>query len=317
VTDNFGREISYLRLSVTERCNLRCRYCMPERGIDKKPHSEILTEEEMVMAVRAASGLGIRKLRITGGEPLIKPNIISLCTHLADVEGIKGISITTNGVLLKKYANDLAAAGVSRVNISLDTLDKDKYAYMTRWGRLEDVIGGLEAALAGSFSMVKLNTVLIGGFNDDEIRPLAMLTKKYPVDVRFIELMPMYDGGDFDSGAFITCGKVLEELPELEPVKQDEGVARLFRLPGAYGRVGLIPSLSRGFCSRCSRIRLMADGAIKPCLHDGREYMIKGLDEAGMREVFRQAIASKPEWHGQLSYLHRSNSGRNMNRIGG
>ena len=343
MVDTFGREINYLRLSVTERCNLRCRYCMPECGIEKKPHSEILTEEEMVMAVSVAAGLGIKKLRITGGEPLIKPNILSICRHMSEIEGIEEVSITTNGLRLKEYAKDLAAAGVSRVNISLDTLDREKYAYITRRGELDGVFDGIEAALEAGFSKVKLNTVLIGGFNDDEIRPLAMLTRKYPVDVRFIELMPMYDSGDFGAEAFISCEKVLEELPELmpepmhEPMSEPlstsarvgeqppgwplasakEGVARLYRLPGAYGRVGLISAMSCDFCAECSRIRLMADGAIKPCLHYDREFMIKGLDEDGMREKFVEAIAAKPKRHGWLSYANRSNAGRNMNMIGG
>nr|MCR5088802.1 radical SAM protein [Oscillospiraceae bacterium] len=201
--DKYGRDITYLRLSVTELCNLRCRYCMPEDGICKKQHEEMLSQEEMLDAVRAAAALGIRKLRITGGEPLIKPGIVELCREASAVEGIGEICITTNGVMLTKLAAALREAGVMRLNISLDTLDAEKYHYITRCGELKQALAGIEAALDAGFDKVKINTVLIGGFNDDEIATLAELTRKYPIDVRFIELMPMYDSGDFGPEAFI------------------------------------------------------------------------------------------------------------------
>ncbi|MBR4079234.1 MAG: radical SAM protein, partial [Christensenellaceae bacterium] len=203
--DGFGRKINYLRLSVTELCDLRCRYCMPEDGICKKKHEEVLTEEEMIRAVSAAASLGVTKLRITGGEPLVKKNILSICEKTAAVEGIKEVCMTTNGILLPKFAKDLKEAGVRRLNISIDTLDEKKYAYITRRGQLKDALTGIEAALRTGFDKIKLNAVLIGGFNDDEIPALAELTRKYPVDVRFIELMPMYDGSGFDSAAYIPC----------------------------------------------------------------------------------------------------------------
>lgn len=315
--DTYGREISYLRLSVTELCNLRCRYCMPAEGVCKKEHDEMLTEEEIVLAVETAAELGVTKLRITGGEPLVKKNIVSICGRTAAVPGIREVCITTNGTRLPELARPLREAGVRRLNISLDTLSEEKYRYITRIGSLNQAIDGIEAALDAGYDKIKLNAVLIGGFNDDEIAPLAGLTRRWPVDVRFIELMPMYDSGDFGPEAFIPCERVLQALPELEKETPDGGVARLYRLPGAQGRIGLISPLSSHFCAACNRIRLTADGKLKPCLHGKAEFSIKGLDRDGMREQFRTAMLSKPEWHGELSYQSRSQAGRNMNTIGG
>ena len=315
--DTYGRQITYLRLSVTELCNLRCRYCMPEDGICKKRHEEMLTQEEMIMAIRAAAALGIRKLRITGGEPLVKSNIVELCRAASAVEGIEDVCLTTNGTLLPKLAAPLRDAGVRRLNISLDTLDAEKFRYITRVGNLEDAMAGIEASLAAGFEKIKINSVLIGGFNDDEIPALAALTQQYPVDVRFIELMPMYDSGDFGPEAFIPYTVVTDRLPELCPVRADGGVAKLYRLPGALGNVGLISPVSAHFCADCNRIRLTADGKIKPCLHSSDEISLKGLDETGMLEALRSAILSKPKWHGELSYTERSHAARNMNQIGG
>ncbi len=315
--DTYGREITYLRLSVTELCNLRCRYCMPEDGVVKKRHEDMLTHEEMVLAVRAAASLGITKLRITGGEPLVKPGIVSLCHAFSRIEGIRELCLTTNGTLLPRLAAPLREAGVDRLNISLDTLDAEKYRRITRRGELSQALNGIEAALREGFEKVKINAVLIGGFNDDEIPALAELTRQYPVDVRFIELMPMYDSGDFGPEAFIPYTVVTERLPELEPVKADGGVAKLYRLPGAQGNIGLISPVSAHFCAECNRIRITADGKIKPCLHSSEEISIKGMGLEEMEQTIRRAILEKPQWHGQLSYSERSHANRNMNQIGG
>ena len=315
--DKYGREISYLRLSVTELCNLRCRYCMPEDGVCKKRHEDMLTREEMLDAVKAAAELGIRKVRITGGEPLVKRDILSICRGVARTEGIEEVCITTNGLLLPELAKPLREAGVSRVNISLDTLDEKKYAYITRRGSLAGAVAGIKAALDAGFDMVKINAVLIGGFNDDEIPALAELTRRYPLDLRFIELMPMLDSREFGPEAFIPCSVVTDKLPELQPEPQDKGVARLFRLPGAMGRIGLISPVSSHFCAACNRIRLTADGKIKPCLHSGQEFSVKGLDHEGMLEQLRAAILAKPACHQELSAQSLSHAGRNMNQIGG
>ena len=315
--DNYGREINYMRISVTELCNLRCRYCMPEDGICKKAHEDMLTEDEMITAVEAAASLGITKLRITGGEPLVKKNIVSICRRAAAVPGIREVCLTTNGTLLPQLARPLVDAGVSRVNISLDTLDAEKFRYISRCGELSQAADGIRAALDAGFEKVKLNAVLIGGFNDDEIPALAELTRQYPLDVRFIELMPMYDSGDFGPEAFIPYTVVLDKLPEAVPVEQDGGVARLYRLPGAQGNIGLISPVSAHFCAACNRIRLTADGKLKPCLHSGDEYSLKGRDFDGMVEELRVAILRKPSWHGALDAVNRSHAGRNMNQIGG
>ena len=315
--DQFGRSITYLRLSVTELCNLRCRYCMPAEGVCKKSHADMLTEDEMILAVEAAASLGITKLRITGGEPLVKKNILSICRRAAAVPGIQKVCLTTNGILLPQLAKPLREAGVRRLNLSLDTLNPDKYAYITRIGRIEDFWRGFHAALDAGFDKIKLNAVLVGGFNDDEIVPLAELTKQYPVDMRFIEMMPMCDSARFGPDAYIPFTRVLEALPEAQPVPKDGGVAKLYRLPGAKGNIGLISPVSAHFCGDCNRIRLTADGKVKPCLHSNAEYPLKGLDSEGMRVQLEKAIWGKPKWHGDLDAAHHSGAGRNMNQIGG
>ena len=315
--DSFGRNITYMRISVTELCNLRCRYCMPEDGVCKKTHEQMLTEDEIITAVEAAASLGISKLRFTGGEPLVKKNIVSICRRASAVPGIREVCVTTNGTLLPALARPLREAGVSRINISLDTLDAEKYRFITRCGELSPAADGIRAALEAGFEKVKLNAVLIGGFNDDEIPALAELTRRYPLDLRFIELMPMYDSGDFGPEAFIPFTVVLDRLPELEAVEPDGGVAKLFRLPGALGNIGLISPVSAHFCRDCNRIRLTADGKLKPCLHSGDEYSLKGMDFDGMVAELRRAILCKPSWHGVLDAGNRSRAGRSMNQIGG
>ena len=260
--DGFGRTIEYLRISVTDACNLRCRYCMPEEGPSGCNCKRNLSADEIVEIASAASRLGMKKLRITGGEPLVRRDIVELTRRLGEIPGVEDMSMTTNGTLLKSLARELFDAGIHRINISLDTLDDEKYRSMTRTGKLADALSGIEAAIEVGMSPVKLNCVLIGGFNSDEVESLARLTQKMPVDVRFIELMPMYDSGDFDSEAFIPCTRVLEKLPQAQELPPDGGVARLYRLPGAKGNIGLISPVSAHFCSSCSRIRLTADGKL-------------------------------------------------------
>ena len=267
--------------------------------------------------MESAASLGIRKVRLTGGEPLVKKNIVSICRRVAAVEGIREVCLTTNGLLLPELGAQLREAGVSRLNLSLDTLNPQKYAYITRIGKLEQFQRGLEAALEAGFEKVKINAVLIGGFNDDEIEALANLTMMYPVDMRFIELMPIQDHDEFGEGAYVSYSRVLEQLPEAIAVPPDGGVAKLYRLPGAKGNIGLISPISAHFCGECNRLRLTADGKLKPCLHSRVEYPIKGLDREAMMEQFKTAIWNKPQWHGEMSAAERSKSGRNMNEIGG
>ncbi|MBQ1264567.1 MAG: GTP 3',8-cyclase MoaA [Oscillospiraceae bacterium] len=315
--DTYGRNIRYLRLSVTDRCNLRCRYCMPKDGVCKKRHDEMLREEEMLRAVKIAAELGVVKVRITGGEPLLQPNILSICRNVAETEGIREVCLTTNGILLPKLAKPLREAGVQRINISLDTLRAEKYTDITRIGTLDDALRGLHAALEAGFKQVKINCVLIGGFNDDEIADFAALTKEYPVDVRFIELMPMAQEGEFSAEAYLPASTVLKTLPQLTAADADGGIARRYRLPNAKGCVGLIQPVSALFCAECNRMRLTADGRLKPCLHDKAEFSIKGLDDEAMRAQFLRAIAAKPACHKELSAEHHSEAGRSMNEIGG
>ena len=270
--DKLGRDITYLRISLTDKCNLRCRYCMPEEGVCKRSHYEMMSEDEVVTAVEVAASLGIHKIRLTGGEPLVKKNIVSICRRIAAVEGIREVCLTTNGILLPQLGKQLREAGVSRLNLSLDTLNPQKYSYITRIGQLQQFEAGLKAALEAGFDKVKLNAVLIGGFNDDEIEDLAALTVKYPVDMRFIELMPIQDHDEFGESAYVPYSKVLEKLPNAVPVPKDGGVAKLYRLPGAKGNIGLISPINAHFCGECNRLRLTADGKLKPCLHAADEY---------------------------------------------
>ena len=324
--DNYKREIKYLRISITERCNLRCRYCMPVDGVCKKAHDEMLTYEEIIKVSKVAGKLGIKKIRLTGGEPLVKKDIVRLASDIKKIDGIEELCITTNGILLNEYAEDLKNAGVDRINISLDTLNAEKYKYITRIGEFKDAWSGIEKALELGFKKIKINTVLIGGFNDDEVVDISSLTLKYPVDVRFIELMPMYDSGDFKENAFVKSSIVIDKLKEkygndkvleVTDLKHRGQVARLYKIDGALGFVGLISAVSNHFCKECNRIRLTSDGKLKPCLHSNEEIPIKGLSEAEIEERFKMAILHKPKQHDELSYTSRSHADRNMNQIGG
>ena len=310
--DPFGREITYLRLSVTDLCDLRCTYCMPAEGVRKLPHGDMLTEEEMILAVEAAASLGVTKLRITGGEPLVKRNILSICRRAAAAKGIREVCLTTNGIRLPELAKDLRAAGVRRVNMSLDTLDPERYAAITRTGSFGDAWKGFRSALDAGFDRVRLNAVLLDGTCGREIRDLAELTLAYPVDVRFIERMPM---PGTEVSALVSAETVLAAVPELVPLPDDGGIARRYALPGAMGYVGLIRPVSACFCAGCTRLRLTADGRIRPCLHSSLEIPVKGLDREGMRAAFERAVLMKPERHAGLA--EGSEAGRSMNRIGG
>lgn len=306
-----------MRVSVTELCNLRCRYCMPEEGIAKRAHEEMMTAEETIMAVSAAARLGIRKIRVTGGEPLVKRGIVKLCGAISAIPGIEEVCMTTNGTLLPQFARELKEAGVSRLNISLDTLNPEKYRYITRRGELEEALAGIRAAEEAGFSKIKINNVLMGGFNDDEITDFVNLTREKPIEVRFIELMPIGGGIGFDRAGFVSCETVLEKVPELVSLKREEGVASLYRLPGAAGRVGLIRPISCEFCEGCNKIRLTADGKLKPCLHSSEEISLKGMDEEQMERTLRAAILDKPQKRETLSADSPSRAGRDMNQIGG
>ena len=316
--DRYGREISYLRISLTDLCNLRCVYCMPAEGVSKLQHRDILSIEEVAEIAAAAVELGVTKIRLTGGEPLVRRGVVDLVRKLKVLPGLKELTLTTNGILLPELAMPLEDAGLDRVNISLDTLDAEKYHRLTRLGSLEQALAGIRAAEDAGLTPIKLNAVLIGGVNDDEIPALVELTREKPVELRFIELMPIGDTSPFGPEAYLPGETVLERVPALQSVESARGsVARLYALPGAAGRVGLISPVSCSFCSECNRIRLTADGHLKPCLHSGQEFPLRGLHGEALRQAILDAVNAKPEAHAELSATERSGAGRNMNEIGG
>lgn len=314
--DQFNRNIDYLRISVTDRCDLRCRYCMPEKGIRKRAHADMLTLEEIAEIGSAAISLGITKIRLTGGEPLARKGIETLITALRANKDFKELTLTTNGTFLLEKADILKNSGIDRLNISLDTLREDRFRYITRVGDLRSTLRGIEAAEAAGFRGTKINAVLIGGFNDDEIPDLVSLTKERDLSVRFIELMPIGEAAAWPGSAFADAGIVLERVPGLKRIGSD-GVAELYQLPGAIGKVGLIRPLSHSFCGSCSRIRLTADGMLKPCLHSGLEIPLRGLHGEALLSALREGIRNKPARH----YIDRDGTSgtenRLMNEIGG
>lgn len=313
--DRYGRTIKYLRLSVTDLCNCRCVYCMGENGVPRLPHSAILSFEELEEIVRAAVSLGVTKVRLTGGEPLVRRGIDELVRRLRGIEGVEELAMTTNGARLAEYAEALKEAGLDRLNVSLDTLDPEKFRRITRIGELRDTLDGLDAARRAGFERIKLNTVLMGGVNDDEIAEIAALAKDGAFDVRFIELMPIGECTDWDRRRFLPAERVLEYLPKGERVPSD-GVAELWRPAGFRGTVGLIRPLSHRFCADCDRIRVTADGCLKPCLHSAREIPLRGKHGEALVRTIAEGMQAKPREH-HMADGHASESRRGMNRIGG
>jgi len=313
--DNFGRDIYYLRLSVTDKCNLRCIYCMPETGVKKLKHEDVLSVDEIAEIVYATAACGITKVRVTGGEPLVRRGILDICRKIAETDGIREVCLTTNGILLPGFSKELKSAGVNRLNISLDSLERATYNEITRSDAFEGALAGINAALETGFDAVKINSVLIGGVNDDEILDLLELTRKYKVSVRFIELMPIGECADWAESRFISAQCVLKLAPELREVGTD-GVTKLYMLPGGLGSVGLISPISSHFCPSCNRIRITADGILKPCLHSASEINLRGLKGSELVSVIRGAIFEKPKKH-KLDAGEHSSAARNMNAIGG
>jgi len=313
--DQFGREISYLRLSVTDLCNLRCKYCMPAEGVIKKSHSDILTVEEISAVVRAAASLGITKVRLTGGEPLVRHGILDIVSSVSEVPGISEVCMTTNGILLPKFADEIKKRGVSRLNISLDTINPEKYRDTTRGGSVEDALSGINSALGAGFERVKINAVLTSDTTDDEIRELAEYVLSRGMNIRFIELMPIGQSALWAEERFVSNSQVLKVMPELVKSGVD-GVAETYSHPGFSGSVGLISPISSHFCPECNRIRITSDGKLKPCLHSAQEINIKGLSGNDLLETMKSAIFEKPRRHA-IDSKHFSDAARNMNAIGG
>ncbi len=311
--DSFAREITYLRISITDRCNYRCRYCMPEEGVEKRAHADICSLEELRDMAAAAVRCGVKKIRVTGGEPLVRRGAVDFCRMLAEIPGVEELCLTTNGSLLAEQAAALREAGVAHLNISLDTLKEERFRAITRLGTLSDVLRGIEAAERAGFEKIKLNCVLLGGVNDDEIADFAALTRAHDWQVRFIERMPMGCGRDF--GAYLPAQAVLERCPELEAISHD-GVAACYRFPGARGTVGLIAPMSHAFCSECSRVRITADGKLKPCLHSAAELSLRGLSGDELEAAIRRGILMKPERH-HMDETGETEAQRGMFAIGG
>ena len=313
--DGEGRLIEYLRLSVTDRCNCRCTYCMPAGGVPMLGHKDILSFEELTEVVTACAQLGVRKVRLTGGGPLVRRGLPELVRMIRAVPGVEELAMTTNATLLAPVAAELHHAGLDRLNVSLDTLDAARYAELTRGGSLEDALAGLAAARDAGFSRTKVNCVLMGGVNDADVPRLAELARTEPIDVRFIELMPMGPCAGWPKARFVPAETVLEAVPGLVPLRRD-GVAELWHAPGWVGNVGLIRPMSHRFCDGCSRIRVTADGRLKPCLHSAAEIPLRGLHGEALLSELRRGIAAKPAYH-HMDQDHASQSARDMNEIGG
>ncbi|HTX91594.1 MAG TPA: GTP 3',8-cyclase MoaA [Anaerolineales bacterium] len=306
--DRFGRKIHYLRISLTDHCNLRCIYCMPE-DMTFRPKAEMMQDDEILLFARLFAGLGFDKIRLTGGEPTVRANIVEIVRGIAATEGIHSLSMTTNGVLLSKLAGPLASAGLDRVNVSLDTLDPAKFKRMTRWGKLEDVWNGIQAAEAAGLTPIKLNAVVVRGYNEEDAVDLARLTLEHPWQVRFIEMMPFAGATDLQVGQRVTGAEVQAGIERvfgpLETANGGEldGEARMFHIPGAKGEVGFISSVSVPFCASCARARLTADGLLRTCLLREHEInLLKPLREGATQEELRKmlldGIWDKPWGHG-------------------
>lgn len=324
--DLYGRRIDYLRVSVTDRCNLRCIYCMPPEGVKPKEHNDIIRFEEILVAAEVALELGINRFRLTGGEPLVRKGIIPFIGALSMLPGIEDVSLTTNGILLSQMAGQLKEAGIRRINISLDTMNQKTYRELTRGGDLRAVWEGIEKALEIGFDPVKINIVALRGINDEEWVDFARLTMDKPLHIRFIELMPIGAGWQMARENYASCrqvrGVIERELGELTPVIDVEGngPAEYQRLPGAVGTIGFIHAVSEHFCGSCNRLRLTADGKLRPCLFDRREIDLKGAIRRGaggeeLQRLFRKAVQLKPANYQEAARTGKS--GRSMVQIGG
>lgn len=321
--DKEGRKIDYMRISLTDRCNLRCQYCMPAEGVPLIGHKEVLRLEEVLRIVKGAATIGVTKIRLTGGEPLLRKGIIHLIREIKRIEGIEEVAITTNGLLLDNMLDDLIQAGLDRVNLSLDTLDEETFSKISRFSGLENIQRALIRCIAIGIP-VKINTVAIKGMNDEDILKLAKLTYKWPVDIRFIELMPIGCGKSFTGFSTETLLQLFKEAGlsfESDHISRGNGPAEYIRLKGAKGRVGFISPLSHQFCDACNRIRITPEGFLKPCLHSKEGINIKrelqnDISQEELISIIEQGILMKPVSHRFLEETEIQDS-RNMNQIGG
>lgn len=329
IVDAYGRRFTYLRISVTDHCNLRCVYCMPEEGVPWLPKDEILSYEEIARVVEAAAACGVHKIRLTGGEPLTRRELPRLVEMIAAIPGIDDLALTTNGVLLAQQAKALRAAGLRRVNVSLDTLDAEKFERIARGGSLQSVLDGIAEAQKVGLGPIKVNCVVLGGLNDDEAARFAELTAEQAIEMRFIEYMPLEEakGCAMGSGNFsfvgndVTKRRVEARFGALEAMETGGGMrgpAEVWRIPGAAGRLGFISAMSAPFCAKCDRLRLTATGEVRSCLLDGGGLDLRALLRGGgtreqLLDVFRRAAHLKPEVHKAWDQIPSAN----MSRIGG
>ncbi len=331
--DNLGRKISYIRVSVTDRCNYRCIYCRPEDQFEFIPHQEILRYEEIAEIVEEAVKLGITKVRITGGEPLVREGIADFIRQLRKINKLEDISLTTNGFFLPEYAKKLKDAGLTRVNISLDSLQEEKYNRITRGGSLEKTLKGIDSALKVGLLPIKINTVLIRGINDDEVEDFVRLTLRRPLNIRFIEFMPSGEElKDNYRDKFISILEIKEKLIKkylLDPIKisTENGPAKYYRIKGGQGTIGFITALSQHFCKNCNRIRLTSEGKLRPCLFSNKEVDIKQairnvktedkiIKSKIIRNSIKKAVSIKPEGH-KLNEKFSNRDSFKMSKIGG
>ena len=326
--DPLGRPVTYLRISLTDRCNLRCVYCMPREGLQWQPRADQLSVEEIVRVVETAAQGGVKRVRLTGGEPLVHPNIVEMVRRIASIPNIEEVSLTTNAMLLERFAQPLSDAGLGRVNVSLDSLDADKFRRITRGGDLNRVWRGIAAAERAHLAPIKLNTVIVRWLNDDEIPALARLTMEHDWHVRFIEVMPIGNEQDWGEGfpapskRYVPVQEMRKHLstfniqPETSPV--GNGPARTFRIPDALGTIGFISPLGEHFCQNCNRLRLTSDGKLRSCLVLPAEVSLQDAVRQGkpLESYFEQAIAQKPEHH-DLQVAMPAGSQRGMSQIGG
>lgn len=328
--DHYDRDINYLRVSITDRCNLRCTYCRPKEGISLKGHADILRYEEILRVVSQTVKMGLIKVRLTGGEPLVRRGFVEFAGNLKKIKGLQDISLTTNGILLAQYAEDIFRAGITRINISLDSLDKEKYFQITRGGNLDDVFNGIAAAEKAGFAPIKINTVLMKGFNDNEALDFARLAFSKPFQVRFIEIMPVSEVSAGRSADFLPTRQLLETINRhfrLEPLagkkNKSDGPARLYKMKDGLGEIGFINPVSDHFCSTCNRLRLTADGKLRACLLndveiDLREALSRHCDDDELAGLIREAILLKPQKHDlDCTDRHLKKCHRDMSDIGG
>ena len=325
--DPYNRRLNYLRISLTDRCNLRCVYCMPEQGVPKLIHEDILTYEELLRLARLSVRLGIEKIRLTGGEPLVRKNIGDLIKALGEIPGIRDISLTTNGVLLAEQAQALWAAGVKRINISLDTLNPGKYAEITRFNLFDQVWAGIQEAERIGFSPIKVNVVALRGINDNEILAFGRLSQEKPYHVRFIEFMPVGTENGWSTERFLSSDDIFKKLQVIGPLypvngQGLDGPAKRMAYDGARGEIGLISPISEHFCPSCNRLRLTAEGRLRVCIFSDDEIDLRtplrnGASDVELETAIRTAILQKPKEHPiQMNPLPRKCQ-RQMSKIGG